>query len=523
MEHTSDKPLTEYTAQEIEDLFEQEIGETPNYLLEHARQAFPESQSSDEWAFMQGFIKTNLIILYKELPARGCEFDQIFQTSVTDPGIDGEASRMFVMLCAGLLPAMLRYYNENASTATHDEAVKAVSPPGYEPTKPHKIVSPLIWDIVTKLFKPKLKTSTAPTTPSRNEWPLQTSQENQAIYFLLSDGRMGRHYKVTADGFVHQRPGSSHYTKLIAGDEIDAMNREAMIRLRDQMDADSMFAFAYVQALLSPTEPLPKNTRRSIWVSLDDIIQTIGPAPRSTDERRQRRQEVFSMLRYVEQAQVIGDRTRVYKDGITKELIPTIISTSPWQIGNKEWPEQTALFGGEPPIRVELTQSREWTDLCSNSSTAQFLEGCESVGQIPGNKPSGAWARVIAITLMIRWKIDPKFDKKPLTRRHLLTTYPPKKASIDELLSDKNPGRIITYWHEAIRELETRRFIAPSKETATKKPSGYGWADAWLDERADLLPGDLMKQYVEERAARAPSKPAERTLPDKRRRPRKAT
>lgn len=360
-----------------------------------------------------------------------------------------------------------------------------------------------------------------PDPTIRKVWGLGTSQENQEMLLALSHAPSRRGYTDAKDGgFMHRLEGSAYFSKWSISEDIDSLNaltvlnRDMATRLRDLMDADCMLAFNYIQGLFVESEPLPLNMRRSIWIDLDDIWKAIGWDPRSTQDRLECRQRIYSVLLYVHHAEVHGQRSIPYYDTAAERQISTVISSSPWQIGSKQWPlvepQMIDLFQSEPPVRVELTQSREWTDLCEGPYTKQVIEGCEVIGQIPGNQAGGAWARVIAVRALQQWKIDPRHEIQPPTRREFIDTYPAKKAPLAKLLEGTDPLRIIKYWREALHILVENGVIATTEELNAQRPEGNKWAGKWLDTHVRILPGERFEGYVKTKATNKPTAPVRR-------------
>lgn len=63
-------------------------------------------------------------------------------------------------------------------------------------------------------------------------------------------------------------------------------------------------------------------------------------------------------------------------------------------------PDQLTLFPAlEVPLRVEIIVNRDWTRLCWLPGLAQYLPIGELLGAIPLDQPSGAWARVLDLSL----------------------------------------------------------------------------------------------------------------------------
>ena len=181
-----------------------------------------------------------------------------------------------------------------------------------------------------------------------------------------------------------------------------------------------------------------------------------------------------------------------------------------------ETPDQPSLYAAlDTPVAVEIVVSKELTALISNPNTAQYLQGAEMLGAIPGGKPAGAWARVIGLSLLSFWRRKPRETingtLKP-TRRELLEHFPAKVSPHDEILNSNNPMRAITYWCDALRSLVEAGFIEKSGEATIKakdmrnKLPRQGWKSSWLDQSVDIEPSHKkMKIEVESRAKALPA------------------
>jgi hypothetical protein len=222
-----------------------------------------------------------------------------------------------------------------------------------------------------------------------------------------------------------------------------------------------------------------------------------------------------------ERAQVIGARRGRYKDKHSGKEIDTVIRQAPWRIHSTESPDQPSLFPSDDvPVRVEIVMSREWTELLTSPQFAQYLPLGESLGAIPGNKPSGAWARVIGLALANFWRRNPRaaFDGsiRP-TRRELLDRFPPKTGTVESVLYGPHPWRAVEYWYGALKILVRSGFVAGGGEAAytaaekRKTMPRQEWQEDWLEENIELYPGEDMAHSLNVRALHAPEKAPPRT------------
>lgn len=373
----------------------------------------------------------------------------------------------------------------------------------------------------------------APKVPAREapDFFINTAPEMDALERAAADGKHGHNY--TADEQMgtrrHQVPGSSHFVELSLSleEQRAGLTTQALESLTSAQDADSALAFLYISHVLATPNSGIVQEFAGGKIDFDDVISKIGWDPRSSAERREMHRRIYEFITFGERAHVIGRRRGAYKDKHTGELIDTELRTPLWRVLTDETPAQKSLFPQEEvPIRVDLVLSREWTKLLTSPRTAQYLPMGERLGAIPGNKASGAWARIIGLALGSFWRRNPRESLegslKP-TRRELLTRYPPKTGPVEELLASKNPRLAIDYWCGALAILVEKNLLQNSGEASIpvaemrKQIPRQGWQEAWLDERVVLMPGLDMSEAVAGRAKVLPAAP----VPKKRGRPRK--
>ena len=306
---------------------------------------------------------------------------------------------------------------------------------------------------------------------------------------------------------------------------------DALERLTDAQDADCMFALLYVCGALIPDVPKAAGYSGG-WIGLDDVMEKIGWVPRSTKERAEMRASIWQYLVFGARAHVIGQRSIPYKDPDGQE-IPTQIEMPLWGFLAQERAVQPSLFPDQDvPLRVEVVISKRWEYLMTLPQTAQYIPMGELLSAIPGNRPSGAWARTLGLSLANFWRRNPRETMSGTlypTRAELLTRFLPKRAAPQEVLSGNTPYRAIEYWHGALQDLAACGFLAHSGEAARSLDDmkgslpRYHWQDAWLKESVELMPGPAMEQYVNRYAKSLPIiKPRALDAPRRRGRPRKA-
>lgn len=366
------------------------------------------------------------------------------------------------------------------------------------------------------------------TSPS---YFINTAPEMDALERAAADGKHGRYYQNNEQGQsrYHRAPGATHSVllELSATETLAGYTTQTLEQFTQQQDADAALAFLYIAHVLAPPMGKPVGDYAGGMVAFDDVIAKIGWDPRSTAERRDMHRRIYQYILFGERAQVIGQRRGKYKDPHSGEVQNTVIRSSIWRIHKTEAPEQGSLFPtDEVPVSVEIVMSHDWTKMLTSPQTAQYLPLGEKLGAIPGNKPSGAWARVIGLSLASFWRRLPREaldgSVKP-TRRELVERYPPKTGPVGEVLGGINPRRAVEYWCDALGILVEAGFVADHgdaqisyKEMRQRLPR-VGWGDEWLDELVDLRPGPLLLPSIQGRISALPEAPA----PKRRGRPRK--
>ncbi len=345
-----------------------------------------------------------------------------------------------------------------------------------------------------------------------------TSPEMDALERAAADGKHGLNYADLEQQLarVHRTEGASHFVslQLTEAERALGVDPSALEKLSAQQDADATLAFLYISRLLAPPTPLPPNATAVGWVDFDDVIAKIGWDPRSTAERREMHQRLYHFVLFGERAQVVGTRRGQYIDKTSGQTLSTTIHAALWRVAKTEVPDQRELFDTEHvPVRVEVTIDRDWARLLSQPQTAQYLPLGELLGTIPGNKPSGAWARVIGLALASFWRRQPHAtldgSMRP-ARRELLERYTPKTGPVADVLRSNNPRDAITFWCAALQTLAEREFLAPlgevlvARQTMSEGLPRKNWGDIWLNQTVDLRPGAAFGNAIVQRVDALP-------------------
>lgn len=362
------------------------------------------------------------------------------------------------------------------------------------------------------------------------EFPILTTQEMETLNRAAADGKHGQNYQNSEylASRVHQVPGASHRVQLGIESE-DGF--EAIEQLTAQQDADSALAMLYIVHLLAPPATEQKLVPLEGEIDFDDVISKIGWTPRGTANREELRTRIYNVLRFGERAIVVGSRSNAYKDKMTGKVKDTQIEASLWRIHKVKRPKDATRDMSSPPpveapFKATIVISSAWVPLLTSPEMAQYLPLGEVLGKIPGAKPSGAWARVIGLSLASFWRRNPvaAFEGtiKP-TRRELLERYPPKTGRVGEILESKDPRHAIDYWCGALAILVESGFLDASGEalmTAETMRESVGrqeWSEEWLDETIEVRPGARIVDVVRDRMnALRPAKALPKTKRGKR-------
>ena len=350
---------------------------------------------------------------------------------------------------------------------------------------------------------------TAPKTSSNI--PLFTTQELDAVASAQAAGKSSKHYRNNFQDRtrIFEVPGAPFYLEWgLTDQEIDdGMDTSFLENITKHGDADGILATYYALRLLIPTEPIGPNVTPTAWVELDDVIRKIGWKPRSTAQRQEMRTQVYNYFTIIDRGKVKGVRKGKTINPDTFKEMDTRIDAPIWKMGATESDVQLSLIASyEIPRSVELLLSREWLPFLTDPRLVQFLPLGELLGNIDPNQPSGAWARVIGMTLAHHWRIFPRQTLAKtmfMDRKEMLTRYIPKRAPVDELFASDRPGRALDYWRKALDILSGEGFIAKTGEALepnAKDLPRTGWGEDWLKEKPELMPGPKMLPALAERS-----------------------
>jgi hypothetical protein len=351
--------------------------------------------------------------------------------------------------------------------------------------------------------------------------PQPTYKEATTPARAFADGPSGRRWEPVSGEIAlrHVIPGEPLQTKIVAGPSLDwwgiPATNESLRQELAQAGTDSVFVF---YELLS----MAATSSGQATVALDDLITVTWDRPRSTAERLERRRTVWRWLALFENTYVIGARRGTYTQRDSKKAVDTVSADPLFRVVGREYPvnSQLELDMSEPPLEVHIVPGRWLENFRGNRRMLSNFGDIRKIGAIPPGKPSGEWARCIGLALNQRWREMSSYaavDRKgpdgkicvtypeTFTRRELLSFFPPKRTSLEEVLSGSNPKRAVEYWDEAVRLLKRAGVVGHYEEAAKLPNRRQGWQEAWLDQPLDIRPTREAEEATAEIAASAAS------------------
>lgn len=351
--------------------------------------------------------------------------------------------------------------------------------------------------------------------------PVWTPPPILAYQQAAADGPSGAHWVAAPGGGLVNTRGKAGYTVNYTDPEASVAELMQTLNERGGMDAVFVVAAAVQHALEHEGEP----------VHIDDLLLDIG-WDRTHGGREEARKSLAATLLMFNAWAVVGTNWGTFTDPKTGQAID-VSSRGPLFTSTILYPAQGTLDGSAPPVGATFTlgdflrRVHRFPQVMASFSTYARL------AKIRRGKPSGAWAAVIGLALLVRWR---ELASKPstrvttpgehnrltvrtqhFTRRYLLEAFPPEPTAA-EVLASENPARAKKYWRDAIAILRREGIIGPDpadyQELGGPLPR-YQWADPWLDEALEIRPapaceGDflaLTERAGQERKKRRRRKP----------------
>lgn len=373
---------------------------------------------------------------------------------------------------------------------------------------------------------------------------VQTGQETAILFRAACEGpklradyqgRPPEYYANSQAGtLTYQTKALPHKVVLYAKDGEDM---DVLLELCRDQDTDTAYLATYLTNLLKPNGLTHQ-------IDIYETAKAIGLRVAKLDEKGKlmEMRRVWQGLRWLSSATVVGSRTGTYTEGRGKEkrVIPTRVEAPLLQLVRWWMPEQSpfpgmlgelvdeqfeALYMGVPRI-VELRLSEEWYDLISATSLGQFLGGIKKVMELPGQQPTGAWARSIALSLASLWRREAEHYLNAIAaarsgqapsvllprskRASLISDYRPIKSPLDKVMAETNPERAVEYWGGALQLLVECGFLMPYGDALSKKESALrrnsdgnmignrqGWIIPWAESLVTLLPGPELEEALQ--------------------------
>lgn len=315
-----------------------------------------------------------------------------------------------------------------------------------------------------------------------------TYPELAVLGFAAADARTGEHWKEAPGGgaLVHTRKKAGlqvRFAPSVGGDrwadpEPGALSDSLFTVLSANGGLDTVFLAQVGAAMAIRSEHED--------VSLDDLGRLIGRDPRSTKEREAMRRDLWERLKFLDGFTVWGVRKGTYSDPSTHKKVPIESRDELFRIGGTMWPEQGTLDGTDVPLVVSFAAGPVLAKFRDSPDVLTSFGDYRRLAAIPGEKPSGAWARSMGLAFTQRWRELASYGsaQKP-TRRYLLTQFSPT-PTVAEVLAGHDPARARRYFTQALALLKTAGVIVAYSEPDPKTLPRYGWAKVWLTQTVNV-------------------------------------
>ena len=376
-------------------------------------------------------------------------------------------------------------------------------------------------ELLVRSARLELQTGLVPTAiiPLKKlPYPYNTAEEATCFSAAIANGKSGAGWTddEQAGQRIHAgiRRGKSltHRTILIASEDCGL---EELRTMTEKLTVTNVYMLNYILHILGHSDT------GDGWVDLNDVAKQAGLNRQLAKDREEDRRNVMNLIRFVEKAEIKGERSIPYTDTKTKKKIDTYIHSSVWRVTDTQRPTQLLLPGDaawrETPVAVHIALSARSKALLQDTRLRQELQFAERIGQLPGKKASVAYARAMALVLMPHFRMR---KTHLLTRRELLTPNPPEVSPPGEVLASEHPARLVEYWNGALKILRGKGLILPEGEADMHKnlreglPKQGGY-DTWLDTPVDIRPGKDLSSSI----ASIPNKHPEKKPPAKRVKP----
>ena len=412
----------------------------------------------------------------------------------SNPASEREAAALDEL--AGRLAA-----TENVGKAAGDALREALGPPALtdEEDRAAFLLSAYLgaylkgyWQREAEEAKPK---KTRPQGPAA----VGTYPELAVIGFAAADGRTGDHWQEAPGGgaLVHNRMKAGlqvRFQPSVGGDRwADPVPGALPVDLFGILSAygglDAVF-LAQVCADLAVEHEHEE-------VSLDDLGRLIGRDPRTTKDRQAMRRDLWGTLKFLDGITVWGARKGTYRDPSTRKEVPIESRDPLFLISGAMWPKQATLDGTDVPLKVNFGAGPLLATYRGRPAVLTTFGEYRRLAAIPGEKPSGAWARSMGLALTQRWRELASYGKRAkLTRRYLLAQFPPAPTAA-EVLAGHDPARARRYFTQALALLRTHGIIAAYSEPDPTMLPRTGWGAVWLGQTVDVTQPDAVLEAGE--------------------------
>ena len=370
--------------------------------------------------------------------------------------------------------------------------------------------------------------------------PQQTSQEVRSLAVAISDGRTLHRWQevlgeVALRHVIAEEPFQIKFSPgpALIGHLGGQQNAEALKKEIERCDLDAVLLFYETLGSLV----LQQEAKGSSYftTSLDDLIDALGwnkAARQSSEARALLREKIYHWLMVFDGMKVIGMRPGFYRDPDSKKLLEVTSEDALIRIvGQKVSTEERT--SDDRPMPLEITfGAGPWIErFRGNRQILAEFGNVRAIARIPGGKPSGAWARCIAMTLYQRWREGASRARNPqdgalvkwppFTRRRLLRGLFKAEPDVLKMLRSNNPQRAVDYWVQAVQILREEGIVKAVKEIEPLPEHRASWREDWLDQPLNFTPGEAELGAAKEILQRADDMRAQQKAKRKRGRPRK--
>lgn len=312
--------------------------------------------------------------------------------------------------------------------------------------------------------------------------PMPCAPEMQRLASLAHDGPTQAN--MTADkGRVTHAPGGPGITYFAQAESAESLTGDAgplgLLEVPTLRPAD-FFAVVYaLQRLVQVGQ-----AEGQVVISADELLDLHagGKKRRHTaEERRALVEGFYRSLMIARKWTLWGSRSWINSKTKRRETIhfesPVIGDVRPFYRGEVPPPGSGTSADGVIVSDSPLTKIYR-----ADPSMLQGIGRLGAIASIPTGRPSGDWARclALAISALARMNAARVGSRLTYSRRTLLYQFRPEHDP-QGYLDSPSPGRVRTFWRDAVDILKEQGIVAGIDEPPAPV-SRQGWTETWLDE-----------------------------------------